>query len=275
MTDTFSVISFNLRFGLADDGPNSWGYRKAGVAEFLQTHRADFIGLQEANDFQVDFVDHELVEYAYIGMRNPAPRFWQNNVLFYNPQWRCISQKHLYLSLTPDIPSRFSESQWPRQCTIGLFEKDQRQLICINTHFDFKPTVQRKSARFVLDQVSLLPSNSSVVLMGDFNATPESDCHMNLTGHETGTAADWPSFENVFVEPYPGTFHGFSGDSIGGCIDWILYRGDIVPDDCVVIRATFNGIYPSDHFPIRAQFHWRGKTEDQSSGMGPISLNTS
>ena len=259
MKDSFTVVSFNLRFGLSDDGANSWRYRKEGVAELLMSYEADFIGLQEANDFQIDFVDSVLADYSYIGRRTPAPPFWQNNVIFYHSKWQCVLQNHFYLSPTPQIPSRFRDSQWPRQCTIGLFEKDLRQLICINTHFDFKPLVQCKSARFIMDLTSQLPSNSSVILTGDFNATPGSDCYKMFTGDKVQKSEGMPYFSNVFSEPYPGTYHGFSGGCEGECIDWILYRGAIIPVRCDIIRSTFNDGYPSDHYPIYATFKWREK----------------
>jgi endonuclease/exonuclease/phosphatase family metal-dependent hydrolase len=260
VTDTFTVISFNLRFGLADDGANRWAIRKKAVAEFLRTHKVDFFGLQEANDFQVDFIAGNLLEYTYIGKRNPAPRFWQNNVLFFSNQWQCVSQKNLYLSPTPEVPSRFSDSRWPRQCTIGLFERDQRRLICIDTHFDFEPQVQRKSAKIILDQISRLPTGLPVILMGDFNASPDSDCHLILTGRGAGTEKTGSRLRNAFNEPYPGTFHGFSGESTGDCIDWILFSGNITPVACDVIRSKFNGVYPSDHFPVRTQFRWQAES---------------
>ena len=261
MKDQFTVLSFNLRFGLSDDGSNSWIYRREGVAELLRRHQVDFIGLQEANDFQVDFVDNLLANYSYIGRRMQAPHFWQNNVLFYRPEWQCVFQKHLYLSPTPDIPSRFSDSQWPRQCTIGLFKKDLKQLLCINTHFDFKPSVQCRSARFIMDLISQSASHLPVILMGDFNATPDSDCHRIFTGYKAETKTKAPRLRNVFDKPYPATYHGFSGDSEGECIDWILYCGPVIPVRRDVIRSTFTGVYPSDHFPIYATFCWREKND--------------
>ena len=78
-----SVLTLNLRFGLADDGPNGWDYRKDSFPYFFEKHRKDFIGLQEANDFQTDFIDNILNDYNFIGKRNPAPSFWQNNIIFY------------------------------------------------------------------------------------------------------------------------------------------------------------------------------------------------
>ena len=83
MDKAFSALSLNLRFGLADDGPNSWRYRKRVYPALLEKQNADFIGFQEANDFQIEYLDRILANYNYIGKRSPAPSFWQNNVIFY------------------------------------------------------------------------------------------------------------------------------------------------------------------------------------------------
>ena len=84
-----TVFSLNLRFGLADDGPNSWMYRKKSVELLVNRHASDFMSFQEANDFQTEFLKDVLQGYGCIGKRHPAPKFWQNNVLFYRHDWCC------------------------------------------------------------------------------------------------------------------------------------------------------------------------------------------
>jgi len=73
----FSVLTLNLRFGLADNGPNNWQYRKRCFPSFFEKYCADFMGFQEANDFQIDFIHKILAEYNYIGRRSPSPDFWR------------------------------------------------------------------------------------------------------------------------------------------------------------------------------------------------------
>jgi len=60
-----SVLTLNLRFGLAADGPNGWRHRKDCFPSFLEKYRKDFIGLQEANDFQTDFISKILTDYNF------------------------------------------------------------------------------------------------------------------------------------------------------------------------------------------------------------------
>jgi endonuclease/exonuclease/phosphatase family metal-dependent hydrolase len=251
-----SVMTLNLRFGLASDGPNNWRYRKKCFPSLFEKYRADFIGLQEANDFQIDFLNNILTEYDFIGKRSPSPPFWQNNIIFLKKTWTCIYQEHFFLSPTPKIPSRFPESLWPRQCTIGMFKKSSRTIICVNTHFDFDVTVQTESAKLIMTRLSHLPSHVPVILVGDFNALPQSPCYNIFTGQGQKLKAKESCFLNVFKKPFPGTQHSFTGDPNGDHIDWILYRGRIVNIDYMVIRDTIHGLYPSDHFPMYATFQW-------------------
>ncbi len=256
--DRFLVVSLNLRFGLADDGPNSWEYRKNSFPVLLKRYRADFIGFQEVNNFQSDFLKKILPEYTCIGERQPAPSFWQNNIIFYNRKWECVYRDHFYLSPTPDIPSQFKKSRWPRQCTLGIFQRADRRLLVVNTHFDFDSIVQTQSAELIMKRISEISSEMPGILMGDFNATPESPCYNVFTGQKTRDKNNGKKlFANAFTKPFPGTFHGFNDDKKGDHIDWILYCGGLSPKESKVIHGKINGIYPSDHFPLFAVFKWK------------------
>ncbi len=252
-----SVLTFNLRFGLADDkGRNHWSCRKKVIPSLFEAYRPDFIGFQEVNDFQGDFLRSLLREYDVIGERKPVPRFWQNTPLFYKKEWKCLFHEHFFLSPTPLIPSRSRKSRWPRQCTMGRFEKGDRQVICANTHFDFDDDVQIESAKVIMERLSHLPHDLPAVLMGDFNATPSHPCHQVFTGEARTLGAPSPYFRNAFETRLSGTYHGFTGNPTADPIDWILCRGGIVPEDSDVIRWVVDGVYPSDHFPLYMTFRW-------------------
>ena len=248
-----SVLSLNLRFGLADDGPNAWDYRKENVVKLFRRQGPDFIATQEANHFQIDFLAENLPEYGYIGKRHPAPKFWQDNILFYRKTIVCKDDVHFFLSQTPDIPSRSFGSRYPRQGTLGLFYLKGQSLICIDTHFDFETPAQVGAARVIKEQLASYSDEIPTILMGDFNATPESLCYRWLTGKEVdgGNGLD---FNETFTTPYPSTFHRFTGEPTGGYIDWILYRGPVRLIACEALQGPVDGTYPSDHFPVKAVF---------------------
>ncbi len=247
----FSVLTLNLRFGLADDGPNGWQYRQRGYPEFLDKYAADFMGFQEANDFQTDFLAGCLPEYNFIGKRLFSPSFWQNNIIFYKKTWKCIFSDYFFLSPTPEIPSRYQNSLWPRQCTMGMFKKNHRRIIIINTHFDFDKDVQVKSAKLIQNRLSVQSFQIPVVLLGDFNATPFAPCYQEFTREKESTHTQ---FQNTFHIPFPGTHHNFTGKTNDDHIDWILYRGNLIQNSSMVIRDKFADLYLSDHFPLYAEF---------------------
>jgi endonuclease/exonuclease/phosphatase family metal-dependent hydrolase len=248
------LMNLNLRFGLAEDGPNNWRFRSRAYPALLARHPCDFYMFQEANDFQIDFLAGLLEDYDYIGRRSPAPDRWQSNVIFFHRRWRCTLDRHIYLSDTPHVESKYADSRWPRQCTLGRFQCNHRTLTCVTTHFDFSDEVQRRSALLVRRQINHISKNDPVLLAGDFNCAPNSACYAVFTDPDPSCGLP---LSNAFdPPPYAGTYHGFSGTGDAPPIDWILYRGELEVHCARVIGESFDGFYPSDHFPLVAQFGW-------------------
>ncbi len=249
----FSLMTVNVRFGLADDdGPHSWINRKAAFAALLEKWRPDFIAMQEVNDFQLAFFSSILPDYGIIGRRDPAPPFWQNVLIFYHQRWQCQKHDRFFLSPTPDIPSRMVDSRWPRQCVMGAFRHNGRIITCVNTHFDFAEHVQKKSARIILERLAVFaPDTAPQILAGDFNAAPGSGCYRIFT------QADGPAetaFSDAFKGDSAGTFHHFTGRPVSDRVDWILWRYHARLTEKTVITDNVDGVYPSDHFPVYAAF---------------------
>lgn len=248
---TFTVMTMNLRFGLAEDGENSWMNRKKAYPDLFTIHEPDFIGFQEANDFQTAYLCGVLKDHRHIGerenLKDPPVRSWQDNLIFYRRPWTCVTHRHYFLSDTPDIESKFPESQWPRQCIIGHFRNNGRSLVHVNTHFDFAAKVQEQSACVVLEFLKEFPADAPVLITGDFNTSPCSRTYDLF--REKG-------FRDLFENHHSSTFHGFTGKDLGGHIDWILFKGPIEGVEHRIIQNPFNGIYPSDHYPVKAVFRF-------------------
>ena len=240
-----SIMSINLRFGLADDGVNAWEHRCKAFEPLFEATRPDFIAMQEANNFQTRYLAQLLRDYRFVGVRNPSPDKWQNNLIFYRKEWTCLRHTHFFLSETPHEMSKLPGSKWPRQCVIGLFAKGEKRVICVTTHFDFDEEVQNKSAELVLGFLKEFPEDVPVIITGDFNAQPNSPAHQTF---QCG------GFRDSFTGSHSSTFHGFTGEDLGGHIDWILYKGDLEVAEANVIKKSFDGIYPSDHFPVISYF---------------------
>jgi endonuclease/exonuclease/phosphatase family metal-dependent hydrolase len=246
-----TIMTMNLRFGLAQDGENGWQHRKSMVAGLLEKYRSDFLGFQEANHFQADFLTRALSGYQVLGQHNKTIDGWQSSLIFFQRSWNCLEQKHYFLSETPDVTSKIAGSKWPRQCVIGLFQRENYQIIVANTHFDFDPVVQEKSAGLVINFLSEFPPGLPVIIVGDFNANPGSLAHILFKKQGFGMVFDPVSDQGITT-----TFHGFEGRDTGKQIDWILYKGGLTPVFQQVVTDSFSNRFPSDHYPVRAGFAW-------------------
>jgi endonuclease/exonuclease/phosphatase family metal-dependent hydrolase len=243
---SFSVMTMNLRFGLAKDDKNRWERRRDVVKAFLEQMNTDFIGFQEVNHFQAEFLKNTLTQYGHIGWYNRNHPWWQSNIIFFHKDWTRLGYRHHFISRFPDIPSKMPGSWWPRQCVAGWFEKQGTNLLMANTHFDFNPKVQARSAGMVAGFLKRFPPGLPVVITGDFNTGHDSSAFKTFRAH---------GFKEVFEADPPGTFHGFTGRTDGRHIDWILYRGGIRPVFRRVLTFHQESQYPSDHFPVTADFH--------------------
>src|SRR5919106_275964 len=66
--EPLTVMSFNIRYGTADDGPNRWELRRGQMLELLKAQNPDVLGLQEALHFQIDEILQALPDYKMVGV---------------------------------------------------------------------------------------------------------------------------------------------------------------------------------------------------------------
>jgi hypothetical protein len=62
------IMTFNIRYGSANDGQNHWKNRREMVFDVIRKQQSDVIGLQEALRFQIDEIRQALPMYGEIGV---------------------------------------------------------------------------------------------------------------------------------------------------------------------------------------------------------------
>ena len=62
------IMTFNIRYGSANDGENHWDKRKDMVSDVIRNHPSDVVGLQEALRFQIDTIRQAHPIYGEIGV---------------------------------------------------------------------------------------------------------------------------------------------------------------------------------------------------------------
>ena len=253
---TFTVMTINLRHGWADDGLNSWDIRKGLVVKIIHDLQPDFLGTQEGNDFQLEYLSKNLKNYECAGVCGGYEPRWEYLNIYHRKGLELLDWEYFYLSETPDIPSRSWGSIWPRGCFKGIFKWQDKELVIVNTHFDFQEPAQTNGAMVILNRLGGPDPERPVILLGDFNSTPEETSYFFLTGKkEINGQKGW--FKDVFPSPQPFTYHRFTGNPLIGYIDWILYSGPLRVHDKKIVTVHQKGIYPSDHFPVMAEFSFK------------------
>ena len=64
----FKVMTFNIRYGSADDGENNWNNRKTILFGVIRDFNPDLFGMQEVLNFQLDELKGEFQNYSTVGV---------------------------------------------------------------------------------------------------------------------------------------------------------------------------------------------------------------
>ncbi|RMD74629.1 MAG: endonuclease/exonuclease/phosphatase family protein [Lentisphaerae bacterium] len=256
------VMSFNLRHGTADDGPNSWIHRKSFVIDIIRQFSPDILGLQEALHSQLEELIPGLPQYGRCGVgREGGSRGEYCAILYRRKRLDLKASETFWLSETPAIPSVSWHSNCPRICTVGLFALRQsgRTLRVYNTHLDnHSQEAREKGMQVIIRHMTGQHPEGPLILLGDFNVEADNALFSLLKEKTDVAASPVPELADTFRVCHPtehaaGTFHAFTGRDDGPRIDYIFVNRQIRPVGAGILRMNRNGHYPSDHFPIVAE----------------------
>lgn len=253
-----SVMTYNIRYGSANDGDDSWDYRKENLAREIAFYEPDFIGVQEALHFQMEYLDSMLTQYSYIGVgRDDGQMQGEYSGIFYNTnRVKLLDQGTFWLSETPDQISKGWDAALPRICTYGHFQYKKRKkdkIWYFNTHFDHRgQTARVKSVDLIIQKVHALADlNEAVVISGDFNLPPESEAIQKMSAAFNDT---YTTSENSPLGPTT-TFTSFDINKKGGNrIDYIFTNDKIQTSKTAILSHWIDGHFNSDHFPVLSYF---------------------
>jgi len=254
---TLNVMSFNIRYGTANDGENAWPHRRDIVVNMLRELSPDIIGTQECLDFQADYIVEQLPQYRWFGVGREADCSGERMAILYKwKQFSPIEVTNFWLSETPEVPGSQSwESACARMVTAARFyhNRTRQSFMFYNTHFDHRSEAARQGGAALLrERVDAVAATMPVVITGDFNA-------------KGGDSAPWDTLvDNELQDAWlvadetvgpPVTFSRFEPPQmdVDRRIDWILVRGPIAVEQCETVLYNEDGRYVSDHFPVSAR----------------------
>jgi len=110
-TTDLKVMSFNIRYGTANDGENSWENRKDFLVDVIEEEDADIIGTQEALRFQLDYIKESLSDYGVFGVgRDDGQEAGEYSAILYRlERFDSVESGTFCLSDTPGVPSSWPE----------------------------------------------------------------------------------------------------------------------------------------------------------------------
>lgn len=253
---TLSVMSFNVRYPSPDDGENVWELRRDILVETIRVKDPDLMGTQELYYSQGEYIVENLPDYTWFGISRRGNHDDEHMGIFYKPDRLTLVQSgEFWLSETPDVPGSSSwDMSLPRMVSWGLFEfaGSGRQFILGNTHFPHREqdeAARLECAKVIFERMQDAPPGIPVILIGDFNAAAGGDVYELMLSQFTDAWQD-----TVHRSGPEATFNEWTGVTEGRRIDWILYQGLVRPDQVETVTHNRDGSYPSDHYPVYAEF---------------------
>lgn len=263
----YRVMTFNIRYGTANDGPNSWEYRKDIVFDLLAEYAGDVMGMQEALDFQVRQIQRALPQYGHVAVgRDDGKNVGETCAVFYRrDRFQLTDSGTFWFSNSPWKPSKHWGNEILRICTwVRLTERASGDSFYVyNVHLDHQSQLSRqKSAELLAKEISNRATDDPFVVMGDFNMEMDNPAMLYL--QKIGVQTPYPRLVDTWqmlyrAEKPAGTFNGFKRNLSGANVDHILVRDDTDIIEVGIDRRAFNGQYPSDHFPVYAEIRLYGE----------------
>lgn len=268
-----SAITFNIRYGTAEDGPNAWPHRRDAVIAFIEESGADFIGLQEALHFQLEEIKQATNETHEVIARTRGANDGSGEatpLLYDRARWKIDPGQNgtFWLSETPEEPGSLSwESSLPRIATWGRFieRSSGRSVWVFNTHFDHRSGMaRREGAKLIAVRIGdLVPSGAAVIVLGDLNAGEGSAPLKALeTGGGTHPVVLVDSWRVVHPEETEtSTFNGWGEGIQGSKIDYVLVPVGTRVRSATIFRERMDGRPISDHWPVGARLEFKYVTQ--------------
>jgi endonuclease/exonuclease/phosphatase family metal-dependent hydrolase len=265
------VMSFNIRYGTANDGENRWKKRREMVFDIFRNHKPDVAGLQEALRFQIDEILKAAPNFGMVGVgRDDGEKDGEYCAILYDRErFSVVESGTFWFSDTPEVPGSVSwGNSYTRICTWARFEEKQTggAFYIYNVHLDHQSQPSReRSVVLLAERIGRRKHKDPFVVTGDFNAGEKNPAILYLKGKAAlddqksgGESKNPVLMVDTFRVLHPdanevGTFNQFQGIRSGDKIDYIFTTPDVKVLEAAILHDNIDGRYPSDHFPIIAK----------------------
>ena len=256
------VMTFNIRYNEPRDGVNAWPNRKQKVADVIRFHKADLVGVQEAQIGQLEDLEKLLPDFAWCGVgRTDGKRDGEFSAILYLKQrFRLLECRTFWLSETPEVPGSMGwDAAYPRIVTSAKF-RDQltrKTFFHFNTHFDHVGGKARfESAKMIIGRIRNASAGTQSLLTGDLNVKEDTEAYKTLAAPESGLKdARYVSSNGHFGGT--STFNAFKEMQPAMKIDYIFVTPGVQVFEHGVLSDNWDGLWASDHLPVLAEIGLR------------------
>lgn len=252
------VMTFNLRCDTPLDFCNRWNNRKSMVYHILNDYNCDIIGIQEVTyNMHMDLMEN-VNEYHIVGVSRSKKASSERNNILISKVHSISEHKTFWLSETPDkVGSHVWYSYVPRICTTAVVQMVGKEKVRIyNTHLD---NLLQHTRRYGLKKLMEIVEQDQekeklpIILMGDFNDTPDSKLIQDFKAGEFSKIKLTP-VQDVNEALYDEvTRDKFARTNKGVHIDYIFVSEEISVVNAEIVKYNVDNRYPSDHYPLTAE----------------------
>ena len=264
-------MSFNVRYsnGVPQEeaAENNWNDaafpRRERAIRAIREFMPDVLGVQEARELQVIDLREALPEFEFYGVgRDDGKTGGEYAGIFYRKdRFTRNDSGTFWLSTMPEKPGTSFYTvpgAVPRLASwVRLRDKQSgRELLVLNSHWDhISAPARRKSATLIRERLSKLAEGVPAIVMGDFN-TSEDSAPLRVLVDEVAASGRRlvDSYRAVHRErsTEESTFNDWQGTTTGSRIDFILHTQEFTPSAAAIVRTSYDGRWPSDHYPVTA-----------------------
>ena len=248
------VMSFNVRYGSADDGDYVWANRRNACYAMVNTLRPVLMGVQECQKTQRDDLSAHITGYESIGRSRDNTENGEQMAIFYQPDSVSITNWGTFWLAegAPTTPTKHPSAGHYRCATWAKVKhlRTLKEFYYINTHLDLEG-VRDFELSVILGWINdHCRPEDTVVMTADWNESDDSEIFDQIYNAN-------PPFLNArrtakTGDSY-GTFNGFKNYTSSTRIDHVFYRGFSVCTKFVTVRQKWEGLqFISDHYPVYA-----------------------
>lgn len=251
------VMTFNLRCDTPKDFEDRWDNRKNMVYHVMNEYKCDIIGTQEVKDNMLRDLKENVRGYDIIGEPRCKRISSERNNFLISSNYIIQENKTFWLSKSPDkVGSKVWYSYLPRICTTAVIEiEDNKKIRICNSHLD---NLFQKSREYGLKKLMEVIEKEQekeklpIILMGDFNATPDSNLIKDFKNGKFSKEKLIP-VQDINKSLYnEATRDKFKRTNNGVHIDYIFVSKEIEVVNAEIIKYNISEKYPSDHYPLMA-----------------------